>query len=411
MTERVDAVVVGAGPAGTAAAITLRRASLRVTVVDRARFPRDKCCGDGLTAAALRRLEELGLDPEGVASWTGIDRIRLRGPTGRVVQLSLPADGLHAAVARRSDLDAALVDLARRAGADVREGTAPERLEVTDGGAVVTTPAATLATPYVVAADGAWSPTRKLVGGPGAPYLGDWHAMRQYVTGVDDDACRHLWVWFEPDLLPGYAWSFPMAGGAVNFGYGIPRRSGERSGPMGHLWAALWERPHIRAVLGRSARPEGPVRAWPIPATVDPDLVAGAGGRVLYVGDAARLADPMTGEGIGQALESGVAAAAAILTAGRDRPELAAAHYREEMRAGVLSDNRLAALLSRLLGRAAGARGALALVGSSAWTRGNFARWMFEDYPRAVLATPGRWRRNMLTPAGAYGAVDILPRP
>jgi menaquinone-9 beta-reductase len=400
-----DVVVVGAGPAGSATAITLARAGAAVVVVDRARFPRDKCCGDGLTASALRHLEELGLDPAAVPSWTPVREVALRSPSGRTVGLGLPPDGLHAAVARRSDLDAALLHLARDAGACVLEDTAVTAVDRDGRGARVGTGrGGTFAPGYVVAADGAWSPTRKLLGdaAPAGRYLGDWHALRQYVTGVGAEAARRLWVWFEPDLLPGYAWSFPLGGGRANVGYGVPRRPGVRSGPMGALWEALLARPHIRAVLGEDARPEAPVRAWPIPATADRALLTGMGGRVLFTGDAARATDPMTGEGIGQALESGIAAARSILGAGPGDPEGAARAYTAELAAGLLRDNRLAALLSRQLGSARGARAAVRAAGLSAWTRANFARWMWEDYPRAVLATPHRWRRRMLHPPGAF---------
>ncbi|MEY3680348.1 MAG: hypothetical protein RL547_961, partial [Actinomycetota bacterium] len=68
-----DLVIVGAGPAGSAAAITAAGLGLSVTLVDKATFPRDKCCGDGLTTLALRQLEELGLRPEAVPQWFDVD--------------------------------------------------------------------------------------------------------------------------------------------------------------------------------------------------------------------------------------------------------------------------------------------------------------------------------------------------
>src|SRR5205807_6308905 len=120
-----DVAVVGGGPAGAAAAITLARAGRDVVVVDRARFPREKCCGDGLTADALRQLEALGLRPEVVASWQRVDNVWVRSPSGRTVRLPLPrGQGTYAAVARRRDLDAALLDEARAAGAEVHDGHA-----------------------------------------------------------------------------------------------------------------------------------------------------------------------------------------------------------------------------------------------------------------------------------------------
>src|SRR5262245_19303871 len=85
-----DVVVVGGGPAGAAAAITLARAGRDVVVVDKATFPRDKCCGDGLTTGALRELEGLGFDPTSVASWQQVDDVVVRSPSGHEVTFLLP---------------------------------------------------------------------------------------------------------------------------------------------------------------------------------------------------------------------------------------------------------------------------------------------------------------------------------
>src|ERR687883_1513932 len=106
-----EVAVVGGGPAGATAATILARAGRHVVLVDKARFPRDKCCGDGLTAAALRELEALGLRPENVPGWEPVHDVYLRSPSGRVVHLPLPrgdADGLFAVCVPRRSLDAAV---------------------------------------------------------------------------------------------------------------------------------------------------------------------------------------------------------------------------------------------------------------------------------------------------------------
>jgi geranylgeranyl reductase family protein len=395
----VDVAVVGGGPAGAAAAITLARAGCDVAVYDKARFPRDKCCGDGLTTGALRRLEALGLDPAAVPSWYTVEDVWVRSVSGRQACFPLPRGrGVYAAVARRTDLDAALLDVARNEGVKVHDGhgvvgaTADPRtltltLEVDGIG--------TVSAGHVIAADGMWSTVRKsLCGTTDAGYLGEWHAIRQYFCDVTGSASSQLWVWFEAELLPGYAWSFPLPDGRANVGFGIRREPGRPTSAMKEQWERVLTLPHIRAALGAGARPEAPHKAWPIPARVQHTTLTAADGRVFFVGDAARATDPMTGEGIGQALETAMLAAESILT-GRD--------YEAAVRRGLAVDNRLADFLSRhALAHRKGVRTAVRVAGLTPWTRRNFARWLFEDYPRAVLATPRRWDGYSLTGDGAY---------
>jgi len=393
----VDVLVAGAGPAGAAAAITAADRGLTVLTVDKAAFPRDKTCGDGLTAGALRTLERLGLDLGQLPSYHSVSEAVLLSPSGRQVRLPLPPDGEFAGVVPREELDAALVDLARARGAKVEEGRAVVGItESTDGVVVELADGATVHARHVVAADGHYSTVRRLLGAARAgsePDLGDWSAFRQYWTGVDE---RRLWVLFEPDLLPGYAWVFPLPDGRANVGFGVLRGSRTSGRALKASWESLLARPSLRAVLGADARPEGRHRAWPIPTSLDLDTIARA--RVLFVGDAAGVVDAMTGEGIAQALETGTLAVEAIAAGGDS-----AMRYRESVRRRLATDLGFARVLQRVLAHQWGARAALRAVDHNDWTRRSFARWMFEDYPRAILLTPSRWRRHMLTGTGAYG--------
>jgi menaquinone-9 beta-reductase len=400
VSDRVDVVVVGAGPGGVAAAITALAHGCSVACVDKAAFPRDKTCGDGLTTGALRQLEMLGLTRAELDA-VGIAPVRetvLVSPSGRRIALPLPDDGgLHAAIASRRDLDAALVKLAGRRGVAVREQCAVEKVAArTDEVELLLGDGSTLHARYVIAADGHWSSVRRALD-PDAPRdLGEWHAVRQYFADVNDE---RLWVLFERDLLPGYAWVFPLPGGGANVGYGVLRADGRSGRDLKQLWPQLLERPVIREVLGPNARATEPVRAWPIPTRYEPARLAH--GRVLFVGDAAGVVDPMTGEGIAQALETGALAAEAVVKGGA--PDAVAARYRKLVARAIGRDLRFASGLQALLQHPIGARAAIAAAGLTPWTRRNFARWMFEDYPRALLLTPDRWRRGAFTAPGAYG--------
>jgi len=145
---------------------------------------------------------------------------------------------------------------------------------------------------------------------------------------------------------------------------------------------------------------EGRHTAWPIPARVDG--ISLTAGRVLFVGDAAAATDVMTGEGIGQALLTGRLAAEAI-AAELDAPSEVVARYERDVARHLFADHRMSKRLGRMLAHPRGARGAIRVVaGSGAWGRRNFARWMFEDEPRAIVTTPRRWHRRFLKRPGAY---------
>jgi len=406
--------VVGAGPAGIAAGITARRHGLDVVVVDKAAFPRDKTCGDGLTAGALRGLEALGFDARALPSYVRVAETVVVSPSGRRVVLPLPEQGEHAAVVPRTELDHALVLHARALGVDVRDGVGVTgartddqavTLQFDDGDEV--------RAQWVIAADGHYSPTRRMtassVHGNGsraarAPVeLGTWHAFRQYYRDVDDP---RLWVLFDADLLPGYAWVFPVGGGRANVGFGVLRR---RDGdvPNGARLAAQWRdllgSSAMRDVLGSGATPDATHRAWPIPASFDAARLAQ--GRVLFAGDAAGVVDPMTGEGVAQALVTGGLAAQTI--AHDATPEAVATRYRRAVVRELQADLRFAQALQRMLRTPTGARAAIAAAALTPWTRRNFARWMFEDYPRAAVLTPRRWHRGMFGKPGAYHAPPL----
>ena len=404
-----DVLVVGAGPSGIAAALELQSTGQTVVVIDKAFFPRDKCCGDGLTTGALRILDELGFDPQTVPNWTVCSDVWLRSPSGSEMQFSLPTRGQFAAIAPRIELDNALVQLARSKDIRVLEGhefvSVREQtsnhitIDVSSNNKIET-----VQSKFVIASDGMWSPVRKSLGMSTPGYLGEWHAFRQYANNVTGSAKDRLHVWFEKDLLPGYAWSFPLQNGRVNIGFGILRGGKYSVQQMKDLWPNLLARKHIANALGSEVVMEDRHTAWPIPARVTSAPLSS--GRVLFIGDAACVTDSLTGEGIGQALLSGQLSAQAIVAGIGREASITRNKYEQLIRQHFFADHRMSMTLGSVLKSSLGARAALRIANLTPWTRRNFVRWMFEDEPRAAIFTPSRWHRNFLRRDGAYVTQD-----
>ena len=247
------------------------------------------------------------------------------------------------------------MEQAKGEGAVLMEGAACQGVSEDDGHvALEVENHGTVTARFAIAADGMWSPTRKYLDLAADGYRGDWHAFRQYWSGVAPPASRALWVWFEEEILPGYVWSFPLPDGRANVGFGVRRGGPVAVGDMGKLWRELLERDHIRAVLGHNAQPETSHRAWPIPARIDKIPLTAR--RTMFTGDAAAATDPMSGEGIAQALLTGIGAANSVLAGGGDAAQVMAA-YRRFVRRELFADHRMARRLGRVLATRPGARG------------------------------------------------------
>ena len=393
-----DVVVVGGGPAGSSAACTIVKSGLSVLLIDKSEFPREKCCGDGLTTMALRLSEELGLDLLNLDNLEVVDEAVIHFPSGRREVFSLPEKGLFAAIVPRAEYDLALIDLARELKVDVRLGHKFSSinfdgkrtfLDIEGMGEVETS--------FVVAADGAWSPVRRSLNLGEDLSRGEWLAFRQYISGVETDR-NNLHVWFEKDLLPGYAWSFPLPDGKANVGFGVLKSKHSSASETAQLARDLLNRDSISETLGGNIKLEGRQTAWPIPARISSQQLTS--GSVIFVGDAAASTDVLTGEGIGQALLTGILAGEAIKSGGSQKTVTSL--YEKSVRSHLVADHRMSVALQAVLAHPAGAEKALRLASLNQWSRRNFARWMFEDYPRALLFTPKRWKKGVFDSEGAY---------
>ena len=278
--ERFDAVVVGAGPAGSTAAYRLARAGVRVLLLDKARFPRDKPCGGGLTARALRELP-FAVEPvveDGAARFAL--RARYRGGFERVSREPLVL------LTQRRRLDALLVERAVEAGAAFRDGVRVSRLDALP--------------PHdaLLGADGANGVTAKALGLAREVVQGV--ALEGNLRGVEGRFRGRMALEFGV-VRGGYGWIFPKSD-HVNVGVG------------GWLSEGPLLRDHLRQLCDRHSLPFERVeqlRGHRLPMRRPAAQLAR--GRAAVIGDAAGLVDPFSGDGIFEALLSARLAAEATL--------------------------------------------------------------------------------------------------
>ena len=393
-----DVVIVGGGPAGSSAACSMAKSGLSVLLIDKSEFPRDKCCGDGLTTMALRLSEELGLNIENLKNLEVVNEAVIHFPSGKREIFPLPKKGMFAAIVPRAEYDLALIDLARELMVDVRLGLKFSSINFDGEKTFLNIEGmGEVETSFVIAADGAWSPVRRSLDLGQEQSRGEWLAFRQYISGVASGS-NDLHVWFEKDLLPGYAWSFPLPNGKANVGFGVLKSQHSSASETAQLARELFNRKSISETLGSDIKLEGRQTAWPIPARINSQQLTNRS--VIFVGDAAASTDILTGEGIGQALLTGILAGEAIKSGGNQKTVTSL--YEKSVKGHLLADHRMSVALQKVLAHPAGAENALRLASLNQWSRRNFARWMFEDYPRALLFTPKRWKKGVFDSEGAY---------
>jgi len=308
---RRDVIVVGAGPAGSAAACDLAGRGHDVLLLDRCSFPRDKACGDGVTPGAIAILNDLGLEAEiRAAEFYPINGIRIGTPGGRTWETSFLAkrEGAAFYIAPRFRLDAMVQRRAVELGAEFVQADVKSFLR-RDGriGGVVMRATDGAETPVesriVIGADGATSAVaRALRDGGRRPLERRAVAVRAYLDGIETLPNR-VEFYFHRRFLPGYGWIFPLGERSANVGVFVRAGLLARRGlTLTALLAEFLETPPVRARLAAGHQVRD-VKSWQL-ALGGCGSIRRAGGGALLVGDAAGVVDPLRGEGIRNALIS-----------------------------------------------------------------------------------------------------------
>lgn len=368
--DDADVIVIGAGPGGSAAAYHLARHGVRVLLLEKSQFPREKVCGDGMTPRSVKQILAMGIDVN-APGWVRNRGLRVIGG-GVTLELDWPdlsAFPNYGLTRTRMDFDELLASTARAAGADLRtEVNVTGPLLDERSGRVIGVQAAvgpgkeptTFRAPIVIAADGVSGRFPLALGLEKRADRPIGVAVRRYYRSprhVDD----YLESWLElrggpagTKLLPGYGWIFGMGDGRVNVGLGVLNSSVEfgRSNYRQMLLDWMAGTPPEWG-LRDEANADGPIAGAALPMGFNrvPHYTRG----VMLVGDSGGMVNPFNGEGIAYAMESGAMAAevAAQALAEPDlaRRERALQHYPVALRDRFGGYYRLGGWFVKLIGR------------------------------------------------------------
>jgi geranylgeranyl reductase family protein len=327
MNRVVDICILGAGPGGCAAALQLAKqlpAGMRVLLVDKHVFPRDKVCGDALSGKVMRTLErsapevlqKLLVSSNQMPSW-GVDFI---APNGRHLKVPFRREvGVGVApgsIMKRIDFDALLVDAVKDTKAiEILEGVRVTSYEKTQQGFILHSEKEEIHCDLVLAADGANSGFARKVAGHSMAPRHHCAGVRAYYSGVKNlDQEGFIELHFLQDLLPGYFWIFPLPNGMANVGMGM-RSDALRNKQFDlkkRLVEITTEHPAFKNRFS-GAMIEGKIQGLGLPLGSKRQQLSDD--NYMLLGDAGHLIDPFTGEGISHAMISGVKAAEVALSA------------------------------------------------------------------------------------------------
>jgi geranylgeranyl reductase family protein len=312
VSERFDAIVIGAGPAGSSCARRAAELGLKVVVLEKSAFPRPKPCGAGLTDRALPLMN----GDESAVEHGRFNTVEIA--FGRHLSLFVGCTYPLVVTTTRRELDAHLAGLAESAGARIDFGRAATAIEEGDSEVRVSAGADTLKASRVVVADGPRGAGRAMLGLSPVPMGGGLYVHAFPASGGERDGPAEVPVFDPAAARGGYGWVFPKRD---HLNVGVFSQRALDAGMKRELEAFL----ELRGLAGW--RTEGPF-AFPIPVGRPRDALGTD--RVLFAGDAAGLTNPITGEGISSAILSGRIAAEAV--AGSDGGEAPPSTYARRVR-------------------------------------------------------------------------------
>lgn len=312
MSEKYDVVVVGAGPAGSTASLLLAEHGFRVLLVEKERFPRDKVCGDGIAPRAVHSLQLLGVEGELEGKFQRTRGIRFFATRGGVTEVRYPMGSRfpdHGYVVPRRELDAILLRKAAEKGAEIWQGCRVVGLLPPRNGHIpgVATEREgerrEIKADYILGADGPSSTIGRELGllRNDPFFLGV--SIRCYMRGVRG-LSDFLEIYPEDAISPGCGWIFPVSENTANVGVGFmlyARRAGKLN--LNRLLEAFISGTRYASEKLASAEPLGKPRGALLRVGLGGAYPSAA--NVLLAGDAASMTNPISGEGITYALESG----------------------------------------------------------------------------------------------------------
>lgn len=310
-----DVIIIGAGPAGSACAMALRNTGLRVAIIDKHTFPRDKVCGDAIPGRAIKFLREI--DPQFEAELSSFTE---KLPTKRTICYYNNKEidfswSLEAYTATRMSFDNLLfAQVKKQSSIDVLEGIEINNITRTEKGYSITARNSdrSFHATMLIGTDGTNGLTAKKLAGFQVNRKHHVAGVRAYYTGVTGMEDTRTEVYFDRKFLPGYFWVFPIKGGLANVGMGILSDDVVRKNiNVKKGFYEFIERSEILRGKLRNAQPVGPLQGCGLP--LGSRWVTMSGDHFLLAGDAACLIDPVSGDGIGNAVLSGKLAAEQVI--------------------------------------------------------------------------------------------------